>query len=92
MKIKTSVIEEYVEDYFNNLDNLGNYKLKDSKVILITEEGNRIIVDYELEVYRQFNKNFIPNRGKIISGTLYLNLNELEVKRALILNTILNPD
>ena len=66
MKIKTSVIEEYVEDYFNNLDNLGNYKLKDSKVILITEEGNRIIVDYELEVYRQFNKNFIPNRRNVL--------------------------
>ena len=92
MKIKTTEIERYVEDYIHNNNNYGGYKIKDVKIILITEEGNKIIADYELEVYKQFDKNFIPNSGKIISGTLIINLDELEVKRELKLNSILNPD
>ena len=92
MKIKTSVIEEYVEGHLRN-QNYGKYAIKEIKIILITQEESKIIVDYEVEVSRQFEEvGKFKGISKVISGCYIIRLDQIDVTRELKLKSILNPD
>lgn len=92
MKIKTPVIESYVERHLRN-QNYGKYAIREIKIILITEEKSKIIVDYEVEVSRQFwEVSPLVRVPKVISGSYIIRLDQVDVTRELKLMSILNPD
>ena len=76
--------------------NPGSYtehKVKSVKIHNITKSYNDTYnVEFSMEVHQSLD-GFIPNNGKWVTSTMKIDTRDLDVRRAIKLNTLLrNPD
>lgn len=92
-------IYHYAHELLVNHNNYGNYRVKNIKIHQIRKSNtgisdNKYSVNYSVEVYKPLDDNFIPINGKWITGDMEIDASDLDVKRDIILNSLLkgNPD
>jgi hypothetical protein len=94
MKLTKEELIEYTKNHLKMSSDFGSfYRIKDIKILEVTinEAFSVAYVQYKTEVYK-IEGGFIPNFGKFVDGTLTIDLTELEFKRDIKINRILNPD